>query len=180
MQSEWDRCWERIVVIYFPVNVTFKREEECPMANKHGLSTASIPFRKQLWVYCWFKANWIGLVVVPSEAEERFSRSGWAALNASGFWVTLQETGCLGRISNCSVSIRELRQTGKLIPQRKWVSHMQLLQKQLFGTEQSPDKLCCCLASSIDISLNPKTPAWTHRALCHGEPNLDAHADLEA
>lgn len=37
-----------------------------------------------------------------------------------------------------------------------------------------------CLASSIEISLNPKSPAWTHWALRCSELNLDAHADLEA
>lgn len=50
MQREWVRCGARIVLIYFPMNITFKREKQCHMANKPGLSAAlrkaSIQFLK--------------------------------------------------------------------------------------------------------------------------------------
>lgn len=95
--------------------------------------------------------------------------------NVSSFWVTLQETGCLARLTCSGVSIRERRWTEKLIPQRKWVSHMQRFVKQLLRTEQSPDKLFSCLVFPSDISLNPKARAWMCWAVCCRGPNLCVH-----
>lgn len=142
------------------------------MANKHGLSTASAPFLKQLWVYWWFKANWRGLVVVPSEAEEWFGRSCHAELSASSFWVMFQGTGCLAVISSCSVSIRDQRQTGKLFPQRRWVSHVQLLKNSCSGQSRAQTSFVLAFPPLSEISLNPKSPTRTGWALQRSEHTL--------
>lgn len=66
-QSEWVRCWERIAFIYFSVKVTFRREKQHHMANKH--SFYSLP-GKSSGCAGGLRIIGEGLVVVPTEADK--------------------------------------------------------------------------------------------------------------